>query len=86
MPKNEKEKELDAFYRIENISSATECTGLTPAAPQSPEEAESAAELMAIHSPPSAMAPSPSNAPAAHEDAHPSEEKTLCPSGHVREP
>lgn len=73
MPKNEKEKELDAFYRIESISSATECTGLTPAAPQSLEEAESAAELMAIHSPPSAMVPSPSNAPAAHEDAHPSD-------------
>ena len=79
MPKNEKEKELDAFYRIENISSATECTGLTPAAPQSLEEAESAAELMAIHSPPSATAPSPSNAPAAHRDTG----RMACMAGRI---
>lgn len=34
---------------IEMLASATECTGLTPAAVQSPEEGESYAELYAIH-------------------------------------
>jgi len=34
---------------VEELASATECTGLTPAAIQSPEEAESYTELYAIH-------------------------------------
>ena len=34
---------------VEDLASATECTGLTPAAIQSPEEAENYAELYAIH-------------------------------------
>ena len=34
---------------VEDLASATECTGLTPAAVQSPEEGETYAELYAIH-------------------------------------
>ena len=34
---------------VENLASACECTGLTPAAVQTPEEGESYAELYAIH-------------------------------------
>lgn len=34
---------------VEELASATECTGLTPAAVQSPEEGESYAEMYAIH-------------------------------------
>lgn len=34
---------------IEMLASATECTGLTPAAIQTPEEGENYAELYAIH-------------------------------------
>ena len=33
----------------ENLASATECTGLVPAAIQTPEEAEDYAQLYAIH-------------------------------------
>lgn len=34
---------------VEELASATECTGLAPAAIQTPSEAESYAELYAIH-------------------------------------
>ncbi|MBP3647462.1 MAG: hypothetical protein J6K55_13680 [Clostridia bacterium] len=34
---------------VEELASATECTGLTPAAVQSEEEGEAYAELYAIH-------------------------------------
>ena len=34
---------------VENLASACECTGLTPAAVQSDEEGENYAELYAIH-------------------------------------
>ena len=34
---------------VEDLASATECTGLTPAAVQSEEEGEAYAELYAIH-------------------------------------
>ena len=34
---------------VEMLASATECTGLTPAAVQSPQEGEAYAELYAIH-------------------------------------
>lgn len=35
--------------KVEELASATECTGLTPAAVQTPGEAESYADLYAIH-------------------------------------
>ena len=35
--------------KVEDLASATECTGLTPAAVQTPDEAESYASLYAIH-------------------------------------
>ena len=34
---------------VENLASATECTGLVPAGVQTPEEGENYAELYAIH-------------------------------------
>ncbi len=34
---------------VEELASATECTGLTPAAVQTPSEAENYAQLYAIH-------------------------------------
>ena len=34
---------------VEDLASATECTGLVPAGIQTPEEAENYAELYAIH-------------------------------------
>ena len=46
----------DTFFDNEVTQSATECTGLMPAAPQTDEEAHNLCELMAIHSPPSATA------------------------------
>ena len=36
-------------WDVEDLASATECTGLTPAAVQTPEEGENYAELYAIH-------------------------------------
>ncbi len=35
--------------QVEDLASATECTGLTPAAVQTPEEGEDYAKLYAIH-------------------------------------
>ena len=37
------------FLEVENLASATECTGLIPAGVQTPSEAENYAELYAIH-------------------------------------
>ena len=34
---------------VEDLASATECTGLTPAAVQTPEEAQNYAQMYAIH-------------------------------------
>lgn len=42
----------DAFEEIENVASATECTGLLPALPvDEPEAQADAARLYAIHAP-----------------------------------
>ena len=38
-----------AVWDVEQLASATECTGLVPAAIQTPEEAENYASLYAIH-------------------------------------
>lgn len=43
------ERKPDPFYNIENIASATECTGLMPAQVENEEEAENYAELYAVH-------------------------------------
>lgn len=37
------------IMEVEDLASATECTGLIPAGVQTPEEGESYAELYAIH-------------------------------------
>lgn len=37
------------FCEVEDLASATECTGLIPAGVQTPAEAENYAELYAIH-------------------------------------
>lgn len=42
-------EQLDPFYDTEKVASTTECTGLSPAAVLSEEEAESYAELYAVH-------------------------------------
>ena len=39
----------DPIYEIEKIASATECTGLIPAAADTEEEARNYAEMYAIH-------------------------------------
>ena len=44
-----KEKLKTPISDVEDLASATECTGLVPAGIQSPEEAENYAELYAIH-------------------------------------
>ena len=49
MKKPEKERVQPLLYDVEELASATECTGLTPAAVQSPEEGEAYAQLYAIH-------------------------------------
>lgn len=50
MQKTEKEKRPDPVVQeVENLASATECTGLVPAAVQTPEEGSSYAQLYAIH-------------------------------------
>jgi len=43
------EKLVTPIREVEDLASATECTGLTPAAVQSEEEGESYAHLYAIH-------------------------------------
>ncbi|MBR3875050.1 MAG: hypothetical protein IKJ26_12930 [Clostridia bacterium] len=43
------EKKTLPVMETEDLVSATECTGLTPAAVQSPEEGKDYAELYAIH-------------------------------------
>lgn len=43
------EKKTLPIAEVENLASASECTGLTPAAVQSPEEGENYAQLYAIH-------------------------------------
>ncbi len=45
----ETQEQLDPFYDTEKVASTTECTGLSPAAVLSDEEAESYAELYAVH-------------------------------------
>lgn len=42
-------KEHVPIRDVEDLASASECTGLIPAAVQTPEEGESYAELYAIH-------------------------------------
>ena len=42
-------KENLPIMEVEDLASATECTGLVPAGVQTPEEANSYAELYAIH-------------------------------------
>ena len=37
------------FYDVENIASASECTGLIPAQVENEEEAENYAQLYAVH-------------------------------------
>jgi len=44
-----KQHETLPIVEVEDLASATECTGLTPAAVQSEEEGEAYAELYAIH-------------------------------------
>lgn len=53
--KNKKERD-QSFYSIENVQSATECTGVMPAMPETMEGQENLSEMMAIHCPPGAMA------------------------------
>ncbi|MBQ2699535.1 MAG: hypothetical protein IJF65_00080 [Clostridia bacterium] len=43
------EKDRDPFYDIENIASATECTGLIPAQVEDEEQVENYARLYAVH-------------------------------------
>ena len=45
----EKPNVLLPIREVEELASATECTGLTPAAVQSTEEGENYAEMYAIH-------------------------------------
>lgn len=42
----------DPLYDVENLASATECTGLMPAMPPSADGAEELTAMMAIHCPP----------------------------------
>lgn len=63
----------DPFYDIENTQSATECTGLMPAAPETADEAEHLSRLMAIHCPPSSMWEGPGAKQSAGEAADPSD-------------
>ena len=42
-------KAATPIMEVEDLASATECTGLIPAGVQTPEEAENYAELYAIH-------------------------------------
>ena len=44
-----REKISTPIRDVEELASATECTGLVPAAIQTPEEAENYAQLYAIH-------------------------------------
>ena len=44
-----RESTAPAIWDVEDLASATECTGLVPAAIQTPEEAEDYASLYAIH-------------------------------------
>lgn len=50
MEKHYKEPKIETpFIEVEDLASATECTGLVPAGIQTPAEAENYAELYAIH-------------------------------------
>ena len=46
---NSKPEISTPFMEVEDLASATECTGLVPAGIQTPEEAENYTELYAIH-------------------------------------
>ncbi len=41
----------NTFYDLDKVASATECTGIAPAAPETESEAEEVGELYAIHTP-----------------------------------
>lgn len=43
------QSDCPTILETENLASATECTGLTPAAIQTPDEAENYSELYCIH-------------------------------------
>ena len=48
------EKNENTFYSVENLASATECTGLMPAMPPTMDGQEELTGMMAIHCPPGA--------------------------------
>lgn len=50
-PRKDRKPVREPMYDIENIASTTECTGFIPAPVQDAQEAETYAELYAIHRP-----------------------------------
>ena len=48
-PKNRRESPPDPLFDVEQVASATECTGLMPAQIQSDEQGEALSELESIH-------------------------------------
>jgi hypothetical protein len=50
-PRKDRKPPLEPIYDVENLASASECTGIAPAPVQNDAEADATAALYAIHRP-----------------------------------